>query len=695
MRSMLPVAFVCVCACRLACAGEFRVGISIEDVTPARLPVIIAGGFLEQRADKINDRLYARTLVLDDGAGPLGITVIDSCLCPRELLDAAKELARAATGIAPARMLIAATHTHSAPAAMGCLGTDADAEYVRTLPALLARGIESAARNLAPARAGWAVVRDFERTHCRRWILRPDKIRTDPFGGATVRAHMHPGYQHPDFVGPAGPVDPDLSVLAVRTLDGRPRALFANYSMHYFGAAPVSADYYGRFVAKVGALLGAEDPGFLAVMSQGTSGDLHWMDYSRPERAVGIDAYAEGLAREAVDAFRAIECREAPALAMAEETLVLARRVPDEGRLAWARKLAAEFAGRAPQTIPEVYAREQLLLAAEPRRELKLQALRIGDLGIVALPCEVFGITALRIKAQSPCAHTVVMELANGEEGYIPPPAQHALGGYTTWPARTAGLEVAAEPKLAEVALALLERVAGAPRRPIVRRDGPYAEAIAALGPRAYFRFEEFEGPLAADASGNGVRAEYEGGIAFYLDGPASARFSGEAARNRAVHLAGGCVRVAAPGLGDDYTLVLWFWNGLPSSARPVTAYLCGRGGERVGIGGAGGAQGRLFFARAGSAPSFGATELALRSWHFLALVRTGSRASVFLDGAPVPEVECAAGPAGAPAIVLGGCADGDATLEGKLDEAALFGRALAPAELQALFAQAGALAPE
>ena len=50
------------------------------------------------------------------------------------------------------------------------------------------------------------------------------------------------------------------------------------------------------------------------------------------------------------------------------------------------------------------------------------------------------------------------IELANGSEGYIPPPEQHALGGYTTWPARTAGLEVQAEPKIVETVLWLFER---------------------------------------------------------------------------------------------------------------------------------------------------------------------------------------------------------------------------------------------
>jgi hypothetical protein len=162
---------------------------------------------------------------------------------PRELLDRARKLAHESTGIPVENMLIAATHTHSAPSAMGCLGSDADPQYPAFLETRLVKCIEAAAKNLAPARAGWAVTRAPDHTHNRRWILRPDKVRNDPFANPTVRANMHPGYQHPDFVGPSGPVDPALSLLAVQTPDGRPVAVLCNYSMHYFGSTPVSSDY--------------------------------------------------------------------------------------------------------------------------------------------------------------------------------------------------------------------------------------------------------------------------------------------------------------------------------------------------------------------------------------------------------------------------------------------------------------------
>ena len=91
-----------------------------------------------------------------------------------------------------------------------------------------------------------------------------------------------------------------------------------------------------------------------------------------------------------------------------------------------------------------------------------------GNLGITAIPNEVYAITGLKLKRQSPLPTTFNVELANGAEGYIPPPEQHALGGYTTWPARTAGLEVQAEPRIVEALLGLLEEVAGKPRRPLV-----------------------------------------------------------------------------------------------------------------------------------------------------------------------------------------------------------------------------------
>lgn len=139
---------------------EFRAGAAAVDVSPLTLPARIAGYFRERQSDQIRDRLMSRALVLDDGATRLAIAIVDNLMIPRELLDRAKRLASGPAGIPVERMLIAATHTHSAPAAMGALGTRADESYRRQLPAQIARSIVLASRRLAPARIGWSVVTD-------------------------------------------------------------------------------------------------------------------------------------------------------------------------------------------------------------------------------------------------------------------------------------------------------------------------------------------------------------------------------------------------------------------------------------------------------------------------------------------------------------------------------------------------------
>jgi hypothetical protein len=701
-----------------AAERAFRAGAHQVDISPEKFPVRVNAMFTERSATGVVDRLDAKALVLDDGETRVALCVVDTCMLPRDLIDRAKELARKATGIPTDRMLVSATHTHSAPSAMGCLGSRVDPDYAAALPAKLAEAIVGATRHLVPARVGWAVVDDWEHTFNRRWIRRHDKMLTDPFGDRNVRAHMHPGHQSPDAVGPSGPVDPGLSVLAVQSPEGRPLALLANYSQHYYSSPLLSSDYYGRFARHIAKGLQVEDgaPTFVGIMSQGTSGDLMWMDYGSPAREIGYDAYAREVAERVLEAYPRITWHDWVPLRMAERTLSLRYRVPDEKRLAWARQMVESLTNRLPQTLPEIYAGEAIHLHERQKTELKLQALRIGDLGITAIPNEVFAISGLKLKTQSPLQPTFNIELANGAEGYIPPPEQHTLGGYTTWPARTAGLEVQAEPRIVETALSLLEEVAGKPRRPIVEEPGPYARTVLEATPLAYWRLNEIVVPIARDATGEGRDAVYEDGVALYLPGVGSgtgrlpeprlvpSNFSGKQI-NRAAHFAGGRVRASLPTLGRTYSVELWLWNGLPSDARAVTGYVFSRGldgdqaarGEHLGIGGTHRTNetGRLlvFNGNERNQVLVGRARLALRDWHHVVFVRDGRKVTVYLDGAQDLSGELDnTVPERAP-VFIGGRCDNFANFEGKVDEAAVFSRVLSAQEVSAHF-KAGGVSP-
>jgi hypothetical protein len=683
--------------------AEFRAGAAVVDVTPTQFPVLVNGGMTSRSAGEVTTPVNARAIVLDDGNERLAIVIVDSCMMPRPLLDDAKALAATKTKIKPDRMLIAATHTHTAPASMGCLGTDADPNYVPFLRVKLAEAIQQAEANLEPARVGFAVTQAPEHTALRRWIRRPDRIAEDPFGNPTVRANMHAGRNWDDVTGESGPEDPDLSLIAIQSRSGRPLAVLANFSMHYFsGQKALAADYFGLFSEGLKVRLAnggdGQAPPFVGIMSHGCSGDIWRKDYKNTEpteiESGTIEHYTEGLLDFAVAAYQSIEYQSDADLAMAEARMTLNYRVPNKQLLEWSERIIEEMGDRLPKTTAEVYAREQLILHERQSTEIVVQALRIGEIGIATTPNETYALTGLKIKLNSPLEKTMVIELANGGDGYIPPPEQHLLGGYNTWPARSAGLEVMAEPKIAETGLRLLEEVAGSPRRPFRQTRGPAAEQILQARPLAYWRLDEMAGPRAIDVSPNRIDAIYEPPVAFFLDGPRSEEFTQPGETNRAAHFAGGRLSARLPELGENYTVALWFWNGLPVEARSVSGWLVSRDrnhgltawGDHLGVGGGDHHPGKLIFRHGRGESVAGTTAIPRWTWNHVVLVRTADEVMVYLNGQQEIRTKSPlALPDRFEELFLGGRSDNDSNWEGRLDEIAVFDRALSADEISRL----------
>ena len=244
------------------------------------------------------DPLFAKALALDDGTTRIVLCVVDTCMIPRDLIDRAKADASKRRGVPVDKMLVSATHTHSAPSAMGCLGSRVDPLYAACLPGRITAAISSAPLGrLAPARIGWAQTDDWEHTFNRRWIRRPDRMLTDPFGEQNVRANMHPGHREPGCGRPERTGGPAAFRPRGADVRGKPLALLANYSMHYYGSPLLSSDYYGRVCARSGHTAGRGG----AVCRHhvpGTSGDLMWMDYSAPRKEIGYKAYGKAMAEQ-------------------------------------------------------------------------------------------------------------------------------------------------------------------------------------------------------------------------------------------------------------------------------------------------------------------------------------------------------------------------------------------------------------
>ncbi len=268
----------------------FRAGAFAIDITPTKFPVSSSGSMTHRTADEAHDPLHARCLVLDNGETKIALVTCDSCMIPREIYDAAKAQASQATGISTDHILCSATHTHTAVTAGPTFQSLVEEKYLGFLSQRIAEGIIQAHSQLESARIGWAIGNNPRQVFNRRWFLRPGTPLTDPFDRGTDKVRMNPGANSKSLLQPAGPVDPEVPVLAVQAVDGRPIAMWANYSLHYVGGVPaksLSADYFGEFARQFAGLIDASktEPAFVAAMTNGTSGDINNINFFEGSRS--------------------------------------------------------------------------------------------------------------------------------------------------------------------------------------------------------------------------------------------------------------------------------------------------------------------------------------------------------------------------------------------------------------------------
>ncbi|MFT5095301.1 MAG: neutral ceramidase [Porticoccaceae bacterium] len=432
-----------------------RAGAAKVDITPG------SGVSLDGPISKngpvtgVNDPLHARAIVFDDGRMRIAIVVCDVCMIDRGVMDEAKTRVAAGIGLPANRILISATHTHAAPRATHVGTEPADQKYHDELVVRIAEAVIRAAKNLAPARVGFGSFSRPDLIRCRRHLCEPDSVAVNPFGESGERIKSVSG-RSSAVIEPAGPIDPQFSILSVQHADGSPLAVLGNFSVHYCGGYKrgiVSADYFGQFAQALerASNAGSGHPPFVGIMSNGTSGNTGAIERGGKKYAPyeWLTLAGRMLAEESLSVIEKIEHRSDVSVQMEESELELKVRRPDPARIAWAKKVLADPDGTHPHRWSKVYAQEALHLSAyPPTRRIKLQAIRIGEIGIASAPCEVFAETGLAIKKKSPLSNTFTIELANGYGGYLPPAEQHTLGGYETWPARSSFLEIEAEAKI-------------------------------------------------------------------------------------------------------------------------------------------------------------------------------------------------------------------------------------------------------
>ena len=438
--------------------AKIKAGSATANITPP-LGTAIPGGFRPRYAENVDDDLFAKALVIDNGLTRIAIVTCDLIAIPEKTANAAKARIAERCGIPAAQVMVNATHTHTAVAIANLLGVDEDTDYTEWVPLKIADAVELAVWRLKPARVGFASVDEERITFNRRWHMKDGTVR------------FNPGIEHPDLVEPTGTIDPELAMMFVEADDGTPVSAVANFSLHYIGtdnSNALSADYFGHFDRLMRRYLGDT---CISLLWNAASGQINNTDYSGQTKwtARGHQQamkMANVLAGHFITEMQLMKMHDTLDLSGDLTTLTFQRKQITAEDLKVAEQVLSvpqgtydayetgPFSWVVGQPIPtalvDVYALECQRLAKLPEQmTAPIQVLRLGEAAIVALPGEVFVETGLNIKAASNASPLFLVSLANGYIGYIcTDEALTQEGGYETWAAMSSLPAVGTAPKM-------------------------------------------------------------------------------------------------------------------------------------------------------------------------------------------------------------------------------------------------------
>jgi neutral ceramidase len=417
-------------------AADLRIGAAEVPITPlAGVP--LAGYYSLRTSDGSLDPLFAKALVFECDGTKAAIVVCDLITMPRDVTIAARELIEKETGIPRDNVMIAATHTHTAPVLQRKAARDdfdgsssePSRQYSAELPGLVARSVSNANMGLSPAalRAGKVHVENV--AFNRRFWMQDGTVAWNP---RKLDANI---------VAPAGPHDPEVGILTFDTLDkpAKPLATFVNYAMHpdTVGGTKLSADYPGVIAESIERVR----PG-VTVFGNGCCGNLN-------HRNVWWGDAQKGPAESARlgNAIAGAVCAGLPQLKDTTATFVRARKenlslpLPKitEADRAEVRELMPKMKeAKFMQQVKMFRVLDVLAREGKPL-DVEVQVFALGDdVAFVALPGEIFVELGLAIKKASPFKHTMIIELANTAIGYIPNRSAYSEGNYEVVSARCA-----------------------------------------------------------------------------------------------------------------------------------------------------------------------------------------------------------------------------------------------------------------
>jgi hypothetical protein len=351
---------------------RFRAGAASAEVSPEP-GLFIAGDARNRRFAGAHDPLFAKAVLLHDGATALAIVTVDNIGLTRPDIEAIRQRAATAAALPELtadRIVVSSTHTHSGPDVVGMWGehelaSGRDAAYMERL-------VETAAAQVAAAAAG----------------LRPATLR--------VASGLH-DLPWVENVTEPGLLDRQMGVLQFVDEAGRSIATLTNFACHPTVMDAVSDQVSSDYVAGFYRVMSERLPGEHMFL-QGAIGG--WVQPDKTGRSFTLaDAYGADVADRALALLDAAERNVAPRLRAARREFLVPLENPGFAALL--------EAGVLQRPLEDGHIRTEVAL------------LEIGEAVLVTHPGETSPQYSLDTRALIDRPHSFVLGLAGDALGYI------------------------------------------------------------------------------------------------------------------------------------------------------------------------------------------------------------------------------------------------------------------------------------
>lgn len=400
------------------CIGSFTAGFSQKmkterlQVGAAKSDITPAANALPKGYSRINDKLFCRAIVIDDGTTKATLIAVDQGMVPNDLYDKVTNQIEKELGIPALNIFIAASHTHSATRG----GADVEQGLIDA--------VRKAKAKLQPAKISY---------HSGLSYLNINRDVIDP---VTRLWSQGPNND--------GPSDKTVAVIKFTDLSGAPIAVYYNYGMHantMFMSGAISADFPGEASKYVEEYYHNK---VVAMYSSGAAGDQNPISVkpmTDVSRLKTDDLMASGKAKDLGEAIMKAGFGGESTLVIDEK--ILARQtqmIASLGQILGEEVLRTMTLPQKSDSAIRIYASQKTVSCPGRTRtntgregapgtyevgdpvNIKLSLLLLGDIALTGVNGEVYTPIAQRLKEASPFNYTIFSSITNGaaNSGYIP-----------------------------------------------------------------------------------------------------------------------------------------------------------------------------------------------------------------------------------------------------------------------------------